>query len=228
MAGAGALLAMSANLFDVVLGVSETDIVAPGSRSAVEWYEYFQASNFKGLYMLGILNIVYMVSMIPVYLGLFVVHYHRHFVLAVTANLLFLLALAIYVSNNAAVPMAVLSEKYAMADTVAERTILAAAGESVLARGEDFTPGAFPGLILGGIAAVIISLVMLLGGIFSRGNAWVGIIGFSLLSLFTITATFTPSMYAFSYYVLGGIGGLLALTWFLLTALRFFRLAQDW
>lgn len=226
LAGYAALLAMSANLLDVILGFGDTDIIVSGSKSAIEWFSLFQAHWFKGLYTLGILNIIYMSCMIPVYFAVFTVHRRKYFVFSVMAMVLFFLALAIYVSNSAAIPMFVLSGKYAAATTDTQRALFAAAGESVLARGEDFTPGAFPGLIFGGIAAIIISFVMLRGSIFSKANSWIGIVGFTFLSLFTVLATFVPALYLFAFYVFGMFGGLLALAWFVLIALTFFKLGR--
>lgn len=226
LAGIATLLALGVNIVDVALGIGESELILPGTRDSVEWFELFGSSRFEGMYMLGILNFGYLLFMIPVYLALFAVHYRQDFTFSLLALILFSLGLAIYVANNAAVPMDVLAEKYAAATTENERVLLEAAGEAVLARGEDFTPAAFPGLILSSIAAVIISIAMLRGNIFSRVTAWIGIAGFTLVSLFTVTATFLPGIYSISYYGFGAVGGLLTIVWFLLTALRFFKLAK--
>jgi hypothetical protein len=217
---------MSANLLDVILGFGETDIIVYGTKSAVEWFSLFRVNWFKGLYTLGILNIAYMLCMIPVYFAICAVHRRKHFIVSIMAMVLFLLAMAIYVSNSAAIPMFVLSGKFMAATTDTQRALFAAAGESVLARGEDFTPGSFPGLFFSGIAAITISFVMLRGGIFSKANAWIGIIGFSFLSLFTVLATFVPSLYLVAFYLFGMIGGLFALTWFVLVAMRLLKLGR--
>ncbi len=226
-AGAAALLALSANVLDVVLGFGDTDIAAYGTKTAVEWFAMFQKSWFKGLYVLGILNIVYMTCMVPVYFALFAAHRRRNGTYAALAMVVFLVGMAIYISNNAAIPMHVLSGKYAAATTDTQRALFAAAGESVLALGEDFTPGSFIGLIFGGIAAIGMSFVMLRGGVFSRTTAWIGIVGFTFLSIFTIWSTFIPVLYNVAFYVFGMIGGLLALAWFVLVALQFFKLGRQ-
>jgi hypothetical protein len=226
LAGIASLLAMATNLLDVILGFGETDVIINGSMSAVEWFSFFQVNWFKGLYTLGILNIVYMVCMIPVYVAMLIAHRRKHLIISAMATVMFLLAFAIYVSNSPAIPMLVLSGRYAAATTDAQRVLFAAAGESILARGEDFTPGSAPGLIFSGIAAITISFVMLGGGIFGKANSWIGIVGFTCLSLFTVLATFVPSLYFVAFYVFGMIGGLLALAWFVLVALRFFKLGR--
>jgi hypothetical protein len=165
-----------------------------------------------------------MLAMLPVYIALLWAHRRQQGVQAVLVFIVFLLATAIYMSTNAAIPILVLSGKYALAQTELQKTIFIAAGEAILARGEDFTPGAFIGLFLGGCAAIAISFIMLRGGIFGKRNAWIGIVGFTFLSLFTIFATFVPTLYTFSFYFFGSIGGILALTWFALTSRRLFQL----
>jgi hypothetical protein len=224
VAGVAVLVALVANVLDVVLGFGETELIAPGTQTALDWFALYQANWFKGMYMLGILNIVYMAAMVPVYFALFIAHRHTQGGYAALALIVAFLGVAIYLSNSATIPMFVLSEKYAAAGTDAQRALFAAAGEAVLERGEDFTPGSFPGLILGSIAATAISFVMLRGGIFGQVAAWIGLIGFTFLSVFTIWATFIPVLYAVAFYFFGMIGGLLALTWFVLVARRFFQL----
>ena len=227
LGGAAALAAMFANLLDVLLGFGGTEVVIYGARSASDWFAIYQENWFSGLYSLGILNIVYMLAMLPVYLALFGAHRRRQAVQVVLVMIVFLLTISIYISTNAAIPMLVLSNKYALANTDAQKNIFLAAGEAVLARGEDFTPGAFISLILGSLAAIAISIIMLRGEIFGKATAWIGIVGFTFLSLFTILATFVPALYTIAYYGFGAIGGLLALAWFALVARRLFQLGRN-
>jgi hypothetical protein len=72
-----------------------------------------------------------------------------------------------------------------------------------------------------------ISIVMLRGQAFGKVNAWIGIVGFASLSLFTFIATFVPALYELAFFVLGSLGGLLALSWFALVSRRFFQLASQ-
>lgn len=214
IAGIASLLACCANLLDVVLGFGDTEIVGYGTRTAADWFALYHENWFKGIYTLGILNIVYQVCLIPVYLAMVRLHRRTNQIAAMIAMILFLIGLAVYASNNAAIPMLALSGKYAAATSDAQKTILAAAGEATLAAGEDFTPGSFIGLICGGLAAIVISFVMLRGGHFGKSTAWIGIAGFSFLSIFIVWYTFIPVLSGVAYYLFGMCGGLLALAWF--------------
>ena len=227
LGGAAALTAMLANLLDVLVGFGGTEVVTYGTKSATDWFAIYQGSWLKGVYALGILNIVYMVAMLPVYFALLGAHLRRQAITSALATIVFLVGMSIYISNNAAIPLLVLSNKYALANTDIQKNIFVAAGEAVLARGEDFTPGSFIGLFFSGIAAIAISFVMLRGRIFGKATACIGIVGFTFLSLFTILATFVPALYTFAFYIFGSLGGILALTWFDLVARRLFQLGRD-
>jgi hypothetical protein len=43
----------------------------------------------------------------------------------------------------------------------------------------------------------------------------------------TILATFVPSLYYVAFYLFGMIGGLLALSWFVLVSVKFFKLGRS-
>jgi hypothetical protein len=227
MGAVAALAAMLANMLDVLLGFGGTEMVTYGSKSAIEWFAVYHENWFQGIYALGILNVVYMVAMLPVYFALFGAHFQKQALGAALAIVIFITAMSMYISNNAAIPLLALSNKYAVASTEMQRTTLIAAGEAVLSRGEDFTAGSFIPLFLSGLAALCISMVMLRGGIFGKVNAWIGIVGFTCLSLFTIIATFIPALYQVAFYFLASLGGLLALSWFALVARRLFQLASE-
>ena len=144
---------------------------------------------------------------------------------AALAMILSLAGMAIYISNNAAVPIFVLSNKFATAATETQRSMLAAAGEALLAKGEDFSPGAFPGFFLGEIANLTLAFVMLRGRIFSKVTAYTGIIGMSLLTVYTIWVTFIPALQG-GAMILAMVGGPLSTIWSILIARRLFQLGH--
>jgi hypothetical protein len=119
--------------------------------------------------------------------------------------------------------MLALSARYQAATTDAQRSLLTAAGEAILARGEDFTPGAFMGFFFSEIAMVVIALVMLRGGIFGKTTAYAGILGSLFLTIFTIWTTFIPQFFEISM-IFALIGGLLSMAWNILTARKLFQL----
>jgi Domain of unknown function (DUF4386) len=221
-----ALLAILVALADMALTFLPAGAEQPGTMTAIDWFALFQINWFFGMRNLGLLpNILTLCLLIPVFMALYTAHRNTNQAQAALALILSLLGTAIYLSNNAAFPMLTLSTKYANATTEAQRTLLAAAGEAILARGEDFTPGAFMGFLLGEVAIIVISFVMLTGGIFSRANAYAGILGGICLTVFTIWTTFIPVLFEVAM-LLAMIGGLLSIAWYILTARRLFQLGR--
>jgi hypothetical protein len=158
-------------------------------------------------------------------LAIYVTFRDTHKAIVTLAVILSLLGVAVYISNNAAIPMFVLQGKYASAATDAQRLLLASAGEAILARGEDFTLGAFTGFILGEIATILVAFAMLSGKVFSKITAYTGILGIGLLTVFTLIATFMPYISDVAM-IAAMIGGPLSTIWYILIARKFVQLAR--
>lgn len=226
LAGASAMLVVLVILTDIGLTFLPAGAEPPGTMTAIDWFALFQDNWFFGLRNLGLLpNILTLCLLIPLFLALYAIHKKTNQAYAALALILSLVGTAVYLSNNAAVPMWALSAKYATATTEAQRILIAAAGEAVLARGEDFTPGALIGFLFGEAAMIVISYVMLRGGIFSKATAYAGILGTLFLTIFTIWTTFIPAFFEVAM-LLAIIGGLLSIAWYILTARRLFQLGN--
>lgn len=226
LAAVAALLAVLVALADITLTFFPAGAERPGNMTAVDWFELFQTNWFFGLRNLGLLpNIPTLCLLIPVFMALYMLHKNTHQAQAALALILCLLGTGIYLSNNAAFPMLTLSAKYANATTDAQRTLLAAAGEAILARGEDFSPGAFMGFLFGEVAIITISIVMLRGRIFRRAAGYAGVAGGLCLAVFTVWCTFIPVYFEISM-ILAMIGGLFSIAWYILTARTLFHLGN--
>ena len=95
----------------------------------------------------------------------------------------------------------------------------------MIARGADFTPGSFVGFFLTELAAMGFSLIMLRSRVFGRAIAYLGIVGFVFLSIFTICSTFFPALFA-AGMIVAMIGGLSGMFWYTLVAFRLLRLRR--
>ena len=213
-------------VLDIVSTVVCKETVAFGTFGAADWFGIFQNSWFSGLRNLGLLNVFELVLSVPMLLAVYVTFRDTHKAVVTFAVTLSLIGVAVYIANNAAIPMFVLQGKYAAAATDAQRSLLASTGEAILARGEDFTPGAFTGFILGEISSLIIAFVMLRGKAFGKITACIGIAGIGALSVYTICATFIPAVSS-TAMIIAMIGGPLSTVWYILIARRFFKLAKQ-
>lgn len=222
--GVAALIATAVYVLDVIISFGETG-VAPGTLSAVDWFALLQGKWMLGMRTLGFWNVLAMTVMAPAFFSLCAIHGQVNKAYATFAGVLYFVGVAVYISNNAAIPMLALSRQYAAATTDAGRSVFLAAAQALLARGEDFTLGALPGFLLTEIASIGISVVMLRGRIFNKVAALAGILGCTFLSIFTVLSTFAPALFN-AVMVFGVGGGILELVWLVLIALRLFQLGQ--
>lgn len=220
--GIAALIPVLIFLLDVFLTFGGENIKY-GTLSAVQMYQLFQNNWLGGLRYLGFINVISQTLGIPLFFALYAAHRRMFKPYAALALILYLVGAAVYISNNAAIPMLILSAKYAAATTDAQRMLIAAAGEAILVGGEDFTLGSFYGLFITGIVGLIFSVILLVGRIFSKITAYLGILGFLLLLIYTFWATFIPLSYN-TAIIFGGIGGILTTLWYILVARKLFQL----
>jgi len=227
VSGAAALLAVLVALTDMILTFLPAGAEQPGTMTAVDWFHLFQNNWFFGLRNLGLLpNILTLLLLVPLFLSLYMIHQRTQQPLAATAVILSILGTTIYLANNAAFPMLALSLKYTTAVTESQRALLLAAGEAILARGEDFTPGAFPGFFLNEMATIAMAWLMLQGKIFSKATAYAGLLAGIALLVFTIWATYIPVGFGVSMLV-AMIGGISSLVWYILTSRKLFQMSAQ-
>ncbi|MBI3738163.1 MAG: DUF4386 family protein [Chloroflexi bacterium] len=120
-----------------------------------------------------LLLIVNNILLILIYLALYAALKQANKSLMTIGLAFSLIGIAAYFPSNTAFEMLSLSNQYAAATTEAQRTILLAAGQSMLAI---YSGTAFDVYyVLNAIALLIFSMVMLQSNIFSRANAYLGI-----------------------------------------------------
>lgn len=224
LGGVAAILSLIAVVADIFIGSSSGGNLAELPQTAVDRFVQFQQSPWLGLYNLDLLNTVNQLISIPVYFALYAAHRKANKPYALLGFLIFLLGTAIFVANNTALPMLELSRKYAVADE-AQKSLLAAAGESMLARGAHGSLGVFFSFILPTISALTMSLVMLQGKVFSKANSIIGILGNALMTVYIILVTFAPSIKSMAM-AFAMPGGLLLVAWMVMFTIRLFHLAK--
>jgi hypothetical protein len=219
---AAALIIALAALLDIL----STQL--PGGYIAVEtvydWFALFQDNWLHGLRDLGLLDIIVVSLNVPIFFALYGAHRHDDQIRAAFAAILSFIGTAVFLSNNVAFPMLALSRDYAAA-AQAQQAMIAAAGQSLLAVGEHSSPGTFMGYLFTDTAAIVMGFVMLRSGVFGKLNAWAAIVGFGLLLIFNFCAAFIPAIYDVAL-IFAGVGGLLFIVMYILTALRLIRLGR--
>ena len=194
------------------------------AETVVDWFNLLHNNWFLGLRNLGLLNIVMIALGTPMFFALCMTHRKVNPNYSVLAMIISFIGDAVFYATNRAFAMWDLSNQYAAASTPAQRTILEAAGQALLAVGQSHTPGTFLGFCLGEIAGILISFVMLRAGIFSKLTAYAGILGFGMLLVYEICQSFVPGSANFAL-IFAMIGGILNLVWYGLITHRFFKMA---
>jgi hypothetical protein len=202
----------------------------PPPGTVLEWLMLFQTNPLTGLFFLGLADIVIMILWGPMSLALYAALKQSNKTWAMIATTFVFVGMAVYLATNTAFSMLSLSHRYAVASTEAEKSIVLAAGQAMLAVSEG-TGGQYTGMPLAWLAGLIISVVMLRSKAFNKATAWVGILGLGLLLAsmpfagYTTTGPTTAVVSAIIAVTYIG-GGLLSLAWYILVGLRLLKLGQ--
>ena len=224
----GGVAAVSA----VLVGLAEIIITfLPGGNvpreTVLNWFKLFQENWFLGLRNLGLLNILLNTLAIVIFFALYAAHKQdRHQPYATLAMLFALLGVGVFYATNRAFAMLDLSNQYATATTDAQRVVIEAAGQAMLAVGKSHTPGTLLGFSLVEVAGMMISIMMLRSGIFSKATAYAGLLGFGFLLVFEFLSSLISGLSAVAM-TLAMFGGLLSMAWYLLIARQLFKLGQN-
>jgi hypothetical protein len=227
--GVAALIIVVMYLLALIIYIPPT--LAGPPENVIEWFTLFQEDPIVGLFFLGFADIIIVISTGPMFLALYTALNEVNKTWSLIATSFAFVGIAVYLATNTAFSMLALSHQFAITTTAADKSLLLAAGESILAMSEG-TGGRYMSLPLIWLCILIISLVMQRSKSFSKLTAWAGIVGFPLLIAgtpfagYTTTGPSTPIVsliIAISY--LGG--GLLSLLWYILVGLRLIKLGRS-
>ena len=194
------------------------------AETVVDWFNLLHENWFLGLRNLGLLNIVMTALSIPMFFALCVAHRKVNPNYSALAMIISFIGIGVFYATNRAFAMLDLSTQYAAASTDAQRAVLEAAGQALLAVGQSHTPVTFIGFCLSEIAGMLISFVTLRAGIFSKFTAYAGILGFGMLFVYEVCQSFVPALSGIAL-IFAMIGGILNLVWYGLIAQRLFKMA---
>jgi len=190
-------------------------ILWPPPGTAIETFTLFQDDVLQGFLALDLLYVIDNALLIPILLALYVALRRSNESFMLIAVAFGFVGIAALFASNPAVNMHTLSGQYAAAGTDAQRALFLAAGEAMLAV---YTGTAYHvSLILGSVALVILSIVMLQDKRFSKATAYMGILANGLA-----LGLYVPK-YGI-YFLLFSV--LFLLAWYILIARNLFQLGQ--
>lgn len=225
LGGITTIIALMGIVLDVVIGSVSGGNLSALPQTAVDRFAQFQENWLLGLYNLDLLNVANQVVLIPTYVALYAAHRQGKNAYALLSLIIFLVGTTIFVTNNTALPMLELSHKYAASTTESQKTLLAAAGEAMLARSSHGGLGVFIGFVLFNIGGLMMSFVMLTGKVFNKVTSGMGIAGSILILIYIILVTFAPGVRSMAT-AFAMPGGLLLMAWMIMFAIRLFQLGN--
>ncbi len=190
-------------------------VVSPPPSTVIGYFTLFHKNALLGLLDLDLLSIADYALFVPMFLALYMALRRASPSFMAIATALGLVGIATYFASNTAFEMLSLSSQYAVATTDAQRALLVASGQAMLAiyQGTAFDVS----YVLEGVAPLIIAVVMLRSNSFGKVTAYVGI-GANVLAL----GFFVPAIGVFLSLV--SVVGLLI--WYILIARRLYQLGQ--
>jgi hypothetical protein len=221
-AAACAIAPLAALIFDIAASLVYG--AAPSSeRGARDWLELFAASPLLGLQGLSFPQAVTTILGIPLTAALYLALRGRGPGWALLALVAGMVGSALFLAQNAALPMLALGSRWAGALTETERDALLGAAEALLARNADFTPAGCLPFILPCASSLVLAGLMRGSSAFGKALSILGLASFGLLSLFTIGASFVPGAFS-ALLPVSMLGGLGSMAWSVLTAIRLWRI----
>lgn len=209
---AGAVAVLSAVFLPLQIIVF---FISPPPSTVLGWFTLFQNNRLFGLLDMDLLMIVDNALLIPIVLALQVALRRESESVMAIATTIWLVAIATYFASNPAINLLSLSDQYATAATEAQRAMFLAAGQAMLTM---WTGTAFQIFyILGSLAPILVSVVMLRSNLFGKVIAYMGILA-NVIALGIYVPTIGVYIAIFSVLFLE--------VWYILIGRRLLQLGQ--
>ena len=217
--GAAAVILLVYSLLTILI----MGVLGAPPATAADVFAMLQVNRFTGLLRLDVLTIFVMPFYYLLFLGFLAALKPTRPALTAIAALLGCAGLTLFLATPSVFSWLALSDKFGMATSEAQRNLLLAAGEAILAADMWHGSGALIGGLLIQTGTFLVSLVMLSSHTFGKVTAWVGMVTHGLDLLHILVGFFLPM----GGVVLMMVAGPLYLLWFPLLARDFFRISQS-
>ena len=223
--GISALIVTAFFLIDMVVLLA----FRPYPETANDWFVLLHNNRIVGLLSLDIFVLAGFPLCYPLFFALYGVLRRANKVLLTLTTVFAFAGLAIVISTDKIYAMISLSNQFVTATTQAQKSLLLAAGETVLATSTG-TRATMASFFLEG-AAFVISMIMLRSGLFGKFTAYMGIVGHGLdliriiINLVIVPIVSLPFVATIGFILLA-IGGPLQLIWYALVGRKLLQLGR--
>jgi hypothetical protein len=191
-------------------------VISPPPSTVADFFMLFQKNILLGLLSLDLLLMIDYVLMIPIFLAIYVILRKTNQSFAAVGTVMGFVGIIVYFSSNTAFDMLFLSEQYNVAMTDIQKSLLLAAGQSMLAtfQGTSFHVS----YVLLSLATLILSILMLNNRVFGKATGTSGIL-VAVIGL----GLYIPQIGLF----LSIISLIPGTTWYVLVARSLFRMSNQ-
>ena len=190
-------------------------------NTVADWFSLLQSNSVLGLSLLNILDVVDYALLGIMFLALYVALRRTNESYMAIATVTGLTGVAVYFASNTAFSMLSLGNQYAVAATEAQKSMLLAAGQSMLAVGKG--TGVYVSFLLLAVAGLVLSFVMLQSRVFGRKTAYLGMFAGVLDLTYCVTFAFVPELDA----VLLSVAGLSLMIWHIIVGRKLYKLSSS-
>ena len=188
----------------------------PQPTTALGYFTLIQSNKLIGLIDFYLLEFIAYALFIPIFLALYMALKRLNESYMLLSITLAIVGITIFLATNNSFSMIPLSNQYLIATTEVQKSILLAAGQTLLVdTGQRAVGGFNTGFLLISIAGLLISKIMLQSNIFSKTTAYVGILAFAISLADYLRIIFLPSELIL-LLIIAILSGILLLVWLVL------------
>jgi Domain of unknown function (DUF4386) len=198
----------------------------PQPTTIMGYFALFQSNKVIGLIDFYLLEVVAYTLFIPLFLAFYIAlrRYNESYMML--AMILASIGIAVFLATNNPFTMLSLSNQYLAATTEAQKSLLLAAGQTLLINTNQRAVGGFNlGFLLVSIAGLLVSFVMLQSKIFSKTIAYMGILAFAISLADYLRIIILPSELLL-LVIIAILSGIFLFIWLILVGRRLFQLGS--
>lgn len=219
--GVGALIAAFLFLLEIIVF-----IIWPQPSNVVGYFALFQSNKLIGLLDFYLLEIPAYILFLPIFMAIYAAIRKSSESYMILAVILAIIGISVFLSTNNPFALLSLSDQYAAATTEVQRSVLLAAGQTIIANTGQRAIGGFNmGFFLLSIGGLLVSFVMLRSSIFSKATAYVGIFAFAISLADYFRIIFLPSNLIL-LLIIAILSGLILIIWLILVGRRLFKISM--
>lgn len=187
-------------------------------NTVADWFQLLQSNSILGLSLLNIFDVVNYALLGLMFLALYVALKQSNRSCMTIATAFSLTGIAVYFASNTSFSMLSLSNQYAAATTETQKSVVLAAGQTMLAVNQGM--GVYMSFLLLAAASLLVSVVMLRSQLFGNITAYIGVLASVFDLIYCVTFAFMPELDA----LLLSAAGLCLMFWHILVGRKLYKL----